>query len=104
MKLLQHALRVVIREPRRTVATIVGSALAAALIVAVVAFGQSSGTTATRRALAEVPIDAQVVLVPGADDAAVTTRVAADPAVTSVLPFDLAHADHATLTSSAGAT
>ncbi len=104
MILLRHALRTVVREPRRTVATIVGSALAAALLVAVLAFGLASGTTATRRALADVPVDAQAILAPGADAAAVTQRIAADPAVVSSLAFDLVHADHATLTGAAGAT
>ncbi|HZC33593.1 MAG TPA: ABC transporter permease, partial [Candidatus Bathyarchaeia archaeon] len=91
-------------EPRRTLATIVGSGLAAALLIAVLSFGQASGTTATRRALADVPVDAQAVLAAGADVNAVTTRIKADPAVAGLLAFDLVHADHATMTAASGAT
>jgi putative ABC transport system permease protein len=104
MILVRHALRTVVREPRRTIATIVGSALAAALLVAVLAFGQASGTTATRRALADIPVDAQAVLAQGADAGAAANRIAADPAVVSVLTFDLVHAEHASLTAAAGST
>lgn len=95
MTLLRHALRLVLREPRRSLAAVVGTVIASALITSVLLFGIASGATVTRRALADLPVDAQVVLAPGADPAAALAVVKADPAVTSAAPFDLAHFDSA---------
>src|ERR1700675_255636 len=95
MILVRHAIRLVVREPRRTLAALVGVAIASALITSVLLFGTAAGTTITRRALANLPVDAQVELAPSADPAAVAVLVGADPAVRTVLPFDLAQFDGA---------
>lgn len=95
MTLIRHSLRLVIREPRRSVAAVVGVTIAAGLITSLVLFGAASGTTLTRRALAELPVDGQVVLAAGADATAAGATLTADPAVTAVLPFDVAHFDSA---------
>jgi putative ABC transport system permease protein len=95
MVLLRHALRLVVREPQRSAATALGVAIAAALVVSVLLFGSASGATVTSRALAGLPIDAQVVLAPGADAATVERTIGADAAVGSVLPFTLVHFDTA---------
>ncbi len=95
MILLRHALRLVLREPRRSLSAIVGTVIACALITSVLLFGIASGATVTRRALADLPVDAQVVLAAGADPAAAQAIVQADPAVKSVSAFDLAHFDSA---------
>ncbi len=104
MNLVRHALRLVVREPRRSLAAIVGVAIASALITSVVLFGAASGTTVTRRALASLPVDGQVVLAPGADAAAAQATLAADPAVSSVLPLDVAHFDSAAASKAGTAT
>jgi putative ABC transport system permease protein len=104
MVLIRHAVRLVLREPRRTVTSALGVSIAAALLVSVVLFGTASGATLTRRALATLPIDAQALLAAGADNAAAAALVSADPAVTGVLPFDLIHFDSASLTKSGAAT
>lgn len=92
------------REPRRSLATGIGVAIAAALIAAISLFGVASGMTVTRRALAGLGVDAQVVLAPGADAAATESVVRADPAVRAAAPFALAHFDKAGLDRSAAAT
>ncbi|TMD27328.1 MAG: ABC transporter permease, partial [Chloroflexi bacterium] len=104
MVLFRLALRLVLREPRRSAATAVGVAIATALIVSVVLFGSASSATVTARALAGLPVDAQVVLAPTADQGLVARTVGADPAVQSVLPFDLAHFDSAEATNAGAAT
>jgi len=104
MFLLRHALQLVLREPRRSVAAALGVGIAAALITSVLLFGTASGATVTRRALADLPVDAQVVLAPGADPAAAESIVRADPAVRDVLPFELVHFNSATLQKSGSAT
>ena len=96
MTLARHALRLVVREPRRSIAAMIGVAIASALITSVLLFGAASGTTVTRRALAGVPVDAQVVLQPGADASAALRIARADPAVHAVSGFTLAHFDRAT--------
>jgi putative ABC transport system permease protein len=101
---LRHAIRLATREPRRSIPTIVGIAIASALITSVLLFGAASGTTLTQRALGGVPVDGQVVLAPGADAAAARTILAADPAVRTVAAFDLAHFDSAALTKAGSAT
>ena len=93
MYLLRHAWRMVIRDPRRTLASLLGVAIASALVVSVVLFGTASGTTVTRRALATSPVDAQAILPPGVDRTAIIPSLAADPAVVAALPFDLVHFD-----------
>lgn len=55
MNLVRHTLHLVAREPRRSLAAVVGVTIASALITSVVLFGSASGTTVTRRALAEQP-------------------------------------------------
>ncbi len=95
MRLFRHAIRLVVREPRRSLAALVGVAIASALITSVLLFGTASGTSVTRRALADLPVDAQVVLNPGADTSGVLAVVSADPAVRSVSAFELAHFDSA---------
>ena len=104
MTLLGHALRLVIREPRRSLAALVGVALASSLITSVLLFGAASGTTVTRRALASLPVDAQVVLAPAADASGSAALVGADPAVRNVLSFDLAHFDSAAASKAGTAT
>ena len=91
MILARHAVRLVVREPRRSLAALSGIAIASALITSVLLFGAASGATVTRRALAGLPVDAQVILAPGADPAAATATVSSDPAVAAVSAFDLAH-------------
>ena len=95
MILVGHAIRLVLREPRRSGAALVGVAIAASLITSVLLFGAASGATVTQRALADVAVDAQVELGPSADPASALQIVRSDPAVTTVLPFDLAHFDSA---------
>jgi putative ABC transport system permease protein len=88
--LVQHAIRLVVRNRRRTLATVVGVAIASALITSVLLFGTASGTTVTQRALAGLAVDAQVELAPSADPAAVAAILGSDPAVRAALPFDVA--------------
>lgn len=90
MTLVAHAIHLVIREPRRSLAAIVGVSIASALITSVLLFGAASGATVTRRALADLPVDAQVVLATSADPTTALAIVKADPAVKAVVPFDLA--------------
>ena len=90
MILIRHAVLLVIREPRRSLAAVVGVAIASALVTSVLLFGTASGSTVTRRALADLPVDAQVVLGPSSDPLAATALVRSDPAVRAVEPFDLA--------------
>jgi putative ABC transport system permease protein len=95
MILLGHALRLVLREPRRTLAAIVGVAIAAALVSSVLLFGAASGSTVTRRALTDLAVDAQVELAPATDPATALAIVRSDPAVATAIPFELAHFDSA---------
>lgn len=92
------------REPRRSLAALVGVAIASALITSVLLFGAASGSTVTRRALADLPVDAQVVLGPNADVAGALAILEADPAVRQVSAFDLAHFDSAATNTSGTAT
>jgi putative ABC transport system permease protein len=104
MKLLRHAMRLVIREPRRSVAALVGVAIASALVTSVLLFGAASGSTVTRRALVGLPVDGQVVLGANADAAGALTILKADPAVGAVSAFGLAHFDSAARNVSGTAT
>ena len=104
MNLPRHALRLVVREPRRSLAAIVGVTIASALITSVLLFGAASGSTVTRRALVDLPVDAQVVLGPNADPAAALAIVKGDPAVRTVSAFDLAHFDSASTDKAGTAT
>jgi putative ABC transport system permease protein len=104
MILARHAARLVLRDLRRSIATIAGTALAAALVTSVLLFGTASGTTITRRALADLPVDAQVVLAGSNDAKTATTVLAADPAVHRTAPFDLVHFDSAAASKSGTAT
>ena len=101
MNLLRHAARLVVREPRRSLAAFVGVAIASALITSVLLFGAASGSTVTQRALAGLPVDGQVILSPTGDRLGALATVRADPAVRAASPFDLAHFDSAA-TSKAG--
>ena len=80
MTLLRHALRLVVREPRRSVVAIIGVAIASGLVTGVLLFGTASASTVTRRALADLPVDAQVILGPTADAAGARAIVEADTA------------------------
>lgn len=104
MKLFRHALRLVIREPQRSLAALVGVAIASALITSVLLFGTASGATVTRRALADLPVDAQVVLSPAADANGVLAILKADPTVRTVSAFELAHFESAATSRSGTAT
>ena len=104
MNLVRHAVRLLLRNRRRSVTAMIGTALAAGLLSSVLLFGAASGTTVTRRALANVPVDAQMVLAPTADGAAAGSIATADPVVRAVLPFDLVHVDSAELASAGAAT
>jgi putative ABC transport system permease protein len=104
MPLVRHAIRLVTREPRRSLAALIGVAMASALVTSVLLFGSASGATVTQRALADVTVDAQVVLAPGADPAAAQAIVSADPAVKATSAFDLVHFDSAALDRSGTAT
>ena len=100
----RHALRLTLRDLRRTAAIGLGIAIAAALITSVILFGGASGSTVTRRVLAGLPVDAQVLLAPAADAAAVAQSLAADPAVVATMPFELVAFDSARLDKAGTAT
>jgi putative ABC transport system permease protein len=104
VNLFRHSIRLVARDPRRTLAALVGVSIASSLVMSVLLFGTASGATVTRRALAEVAVDAQVVLSSGADSGVALAVVSADPAVRSVSAFDLAHFDSASTNSAGTAT
>jgi putative ABC transport system permease protein len=104
MNLFRHSVRLVAREPRRTLAALVGVAIASSLVMSVLLFGTASGATVTRRALADLPVDAQVVIGPGEDSGVALATVSADPAVRSVSAFDLAHFDSASTNKAGTAT
>ena len=104
MILIRHALQLVLREPRRSLAALIGVAIASALVTSVLLFGTASGTTVTRRALANLPVDAQVELSPSSDPAAALSIVKSDPSVRAVVPFDLAHFLNAASTRAGTAT
>jgi len=95
MILIRHAIRLVVREPRRSLAAVVGVAIAAALVTSIVLFGIASGATITRRALAGLPVDAQVELAASTDPETALPIVEADPAVRTAIPVDLAAFDSA---------
>ena len=99
-----HIWQLLNRERRRTLAAAMGVAIAAALMMSVVLFGSASSTTVTRRALAALPVDAQAILAPGADRAAATATIQADPAVRTTQSFDLVHFDTASLSKAGAAT
>jgi putative ABC transport system permease protein len=102
--LARHAVRLTMRDLRRTTAIGIGIVLASALVTAVLLFGTASGSTVTRRALAGEAVDAQVVLQPGADQAAAVAIVTGDPAVQAALPFELVAFDTAELQRAGTAT
>jgi len=104
MNLLRHSIRLVAREPRRTLAALVGVTIASSLVMSVLLFGTASGATVTRRALADLPVDAQVVLTPTAGTSSALATISADPAVRTVSAFDLAHFDSASTNTAGTAT
>ncbi|TAL11473.1 MAG: FtsX-like permease family protein [Chloroflexota bacterium] len=104
MNLPRHAIRLVLREPRRSLAALVGVTIASTLITSVLLFGAASSSTVTRRALADLPVDAQVVLGQGADAAPARAILTADPAVRNVTAFDLAHFNSASTNKAGTAT
>jgi putative ABC transport system permease protein len=100
----RHAVRLVVREPRRSLAALLGIAIASALISSVLLFGAASGNTVTRRALADVAVDAQVILAASADPATVSSVLKADPAVQAISAMDVAHFDSAATNQAGTAT
>lgn len=104
MLIARHVLRLVVRDIPRTLATGISMAIAAALTASVLLFGSASGATVTSRALADLPVDAQVLLAPGTEASAAARTLQADQAVESVLPFGLVHFDSARLDRSGTAT
>jgi len=100
----RHAARLTLRDLQRTAAIGLGIALAAALMTSVVLFGIASGSTVTRRALATVPVDAQVVIAPGVDVASTSTTITSDPSVAAALPYEQVAFDSAALNKSGSAT
>ena len=104
MFLERHALRLIVREPRRSLAVGAGVVLAAALMATVLLFGSASGSTLTRRALADVRVDAQAVVANGTDPQVAAAQIAQDPAVAAALPFDVVHFDTAELNKAGSAT
>ena len=60
MMLFRHAVRLVLREPGRSLAASVGVAIASALVASAVLLGTASGTTDPGRVSAELPLGAQV--------------------------------------------
>ena len=104
MNLPRHALRLVLREPRRSLAALVGVTIASTLITSVLLFGAASSSTVTRRALAELPVDAQVILGQAADPVSARAILTADPAVRNVTAFDLAHFNSASTDKAGTAT
>jgi putative ABC transport system permease protein len=91
MNLVRHSVRLVLREPRRTLAALIGVAIASAMITSVLLFGIASGSTVTQRALADLAVDGQVVLSTAADRQGSIGTVMADPAVKAAAVFELAH-------------
>ena len=89
--LLSFTLRDLLRNPRRTLASVVGVALAVGLFSGIVFFVDSSAATMTQRALAPVAIDMQ---------AGVTSPLASPLALTEVVtgPVSLAAGQTVTLT------
>lgn len=104
MFLERHALRLIVREPRRSLAVGAGVVLAAALMATVLLFGSASGATLTRRALADVRVDAQAIMASGTDPQAAAAQIGQDPAVAAALPFDLVRFDSAALNKAGSAT
>ena len=116
MNLAPHALAVAIRLPARSLAAGLGVAIAAGLLTSVILFGTAAGTTASRRAIAAQPIDAQVVVTTASSSGAsggssspdalriTDAIVRADPAVRTVLPFALVHFTTAKLDKAGTAT
>lgn len=104
MTLLRHAVRLVLRERRRSLSALIGIAIASALITSVLLFGAASGSTVTQRVLADLPVDAQVVLTATGDAGAAHTILQADPAVQAISAFELAHFDSAAANKEGSAT
>jgi putative ABC transport system permease protein len=104
MTLVHHVGHLVLRRPGRALAAGLGAAMAAALLTAIILFGAASGATVTQRALAGVPVDAQVVLTAGADPASAQRIVDAERAVSAVMPVDVVHFDSASLQKAGSAT
>lgn len=67
--------RVLARRPARLGGAVLGVGLTVAFLAALGAFVTSSAAVMTRRAVADVPVDWQVQLAPGADPQAVTQAV-----------------------------
>ena len=78
------------RRWARLGATAIGVAIAVALLASLGTFLSASKATMTRRAVADVPVDWQVEVQPGADPAAVASIVAAHPGVTTASPVGFA--------------
>lgn len=104
MTLIHHIWHMVLRRPGRAMAAGLGAAMAAALLSAIILFGAASGATVTQRALAGVPVDAQVVMTPGVDPASAQRIVGAERAVSMTMPVDVVHFDSASLQKAGSAT
>ncbi len=90
------------RRPGRLLGAVVGVACTVALLVALGAFVSSSAATMTRRAVAAVPVDWQVLLAPGVDPATATQALHATTPTRAVAT--VGYVDVAGLTATTGGT
>ena len=79
-------------RPTRILATVVGVAVGVALIASIGTFLSATNSRMTQRAIARVPVDWQVEAQPGADAAAVASRIQHFPGVKQALPVRFATA------------
>ena len=90
------------RRSGRLLGVASGSALTVALLIALGAFITTSAGSMTQRAIAGVPVDWQILLAPGADQASVTQALRASTPTTAIEP--IGYADVAGLSASTGGT
>src|SRR6185295_8547765 len=90
------------RRLGRLLVAALGVALTVALLAALGAFSASSAATMTRRTIAAVPIDWQLLLAPGADEQAVTTALPTTTGVTAI--ESVGYADVSGFSASTGGT
>ncbi|MDQ2805786.1 MAG: ABC transporter permease, partial [Chloroflexota bacterium] len=83
-------LRGVLRRPARVLGTAAGIALTVALLAALGAFLAASAATMTARALTALPVDWQIVLLPGTDAAPVTAALGQATGYTALAPVGYA--------------
>ncbi|MCB0138958.1 MAG: ABC transporter permease [Caldilineaceae bacterium] len=95
----------ILRNGYRTLGMLLGTLLATGLLSAVLFYVDASAAQMTQAALANVPVDMQVVaLTPDTHLADLQTQLAAQPDVTGVAPFSLAGFTSAQLTGGDRAT